>query len=203
MIEYYLGEEPVLANVETYRLEEPDVCEWALERLDQLVLKPVDGSGGHGLVIGPQADDETLTALGRSDAARTRAAGSRRSRSRCRPRRRTSTTSMGPRHLDLRPFAINDGERVWVVPGGLTRVALPEGQPGRELEPGRRVQGHVGARVADRRSGAGARPRGARRRRSPTRRCARRTAVRCRPRASSNSSPGSSSSSSRVQQQQQ
>ena len=48
MIEYYLGEEPILANVETYRLEDAEVCEWALDRLDQLVFKPVDGSGGYG-----------------------------------------------------------------------------------------------------------------------------------------------------------
>jgi uncharacterized circularly permuted ATP-grasp superfamily protein len=126
MIRFYLGEEPVLANVETFRLEEPDVCEWALERLDRLVVKPVDGSGGHGLVIGPHADDKELTALGR--------------RIRRNPRGwiaqepvalSTAPTyvdeAMGPRHLDLRPFAINDGERIWVVPGGLTRVALPKG----------------------------------------------------------------------------
>ena len=126
MIRYYLGEEPVLANVETFHLADPDVCEWALDRLDSLVVKPVDGSGGHGLVIGPHADDETLAAL----AARIRA----------NPRGfiaqepialSTAPTyvddAMRPRHLDLRPFAVNDGENVWVVPGGLTRVALPEG----------------------------------------------------------------------------
>ena len=53
MIEYFLGEVPILANVETYRLEDPDMCQWALDRLDQLVFKPVDGSGGKGIVIGP------------------------------------------------------------------------------------------------------------------------------------------------------
>ena len=70
MIEYYLGEEPILANVETYRLEDPDVCAWALDRLDQLVFKPVDGSGGYGLVIGPRADDATLAELRREGARR-------------------------------------------------------------------------------------------------------------------------------------
>jgi uncharacterized circularly permuted ATP-grasp superfamily protein len=126
MIRYYLEEDPILANVETFHLEDADVCAWALERLDSLVVKPVDGSGGYGLVIGPHADDATLTAL----AVRIRA----------NPRGwiaqepvelSTAPTyvdgSMRPRHLDLRPFAVNDGERVWVVPGGLTRVALPEG----------------------------------------------------------------------------
>ncbi|MGH9156577.1 MAG: circularly permuted type 2 ATP-grasp protein, partial [Acidimicrobiales bacterium] len=61
MIDYYLGERPVLPNVGTYRLDEPEQLDHALGRLDQLVLKPVDASGGHGLVIGPHASDETLT----------------------------------------------------------------------------------------------------------------------------------------------
>jgi uncharacterized circularly permuted ATP-grasp superfamily protein len=126
MIEYYLGEVPILANVETFRLEDRAVCEWALERLDSLVFKPVDGSGGYGLVIGPVATEATLIDLRekvlgnpRGWIAQTPIALS------------TSPTfvdgQMGPRHLDLRPFAVNDGRDVWVVPGGLTRVALPEG----------------------------------------------------------------------------
>src|ERR671933_2787635 len=60
MIRYYLGEEPILPNVETYRLEEPEQLERALGRLDELVLKPVDGSGGYGLVIGPTAPPNDL-----------------------------------------------------------------------------------------------------------------------------------------------
>jgi len=126
MIEYYLGEVPILANVETFRLEDREVCEWAIERLDSLVFKPVDGSGGYGLVIGPVASEATLIELRekvllnpRGWIAQTPIALS------------TSPTfvdgQMGPRHLDLRPFAVNDGRSIWVVPGGLTRVALPEG----------------------------------------------------------------------------
>ena len=57
----------------------------------------------------------------------TRAAGSRSRWCSCRPHPRSSTATLGPRHVDLRPFAVNDGERVWVLPGGLTRVALREG----------------------------------------------------------------------------
>jgi uncharacterized circularly permuted ATP-grasp superfamily protein len=126
LIEYYLGERPVLANVLTYRLDEPDVLADVLTRLDQLVLKPVDGSGGYGLVIGPLASDEELARL--------------RPRVLAHPRGwiaqeivqlSTSPThcgdGMAPRHVDLRPFAVNDGHDVWVVPGGLTRVALPAG----------------------------------------------------------------------------
>jgi len=126
MISYYLHEEPVLPNVGTYRLEDADQLQYALERLDQLVFKPVDGSGGHGLVIGPAAEDEQL--------ARTREALVADARGWVAQevvQLSTSPTHVGgglqPRHIDLRPFAVNDGERVWVAPGGLTRVALPEG----------------------------------------------------------------------------
>jgi uncharacterized circularly permuted ATP-grasp superfamily protein len=126
MVRYYLGEEPLLANVDTLRLEDPDQRAWALDRLDQLVCKPVDGSGGYGLVMGPAASDAELASLRdaveaspRSWIAQPVIALS------------TAPTHVGgrlaPRHLDLRPFAVNDGSRVWVAPGGLTRVALPAG----------------------------------------------------------------------------
>ena len=88
--------------------------------------KPVDGSGGHGLVIGPHAEEQDLETLASAVVADPRAwiAQSPIALS-------TAPTyvdgTMGPRHLDLRPFALHDGDRVWVVPGGLTRVALPEG----------------------------------------------------------------------------
>ena len=63
LIEYYLGERPLLPNVPTHRLDEPDVLASALDRADQLVFKPVDGSGGHGIVIGPHASDADLAAV--------------------------------------------------------------------------------------------------------------------------------------------
>jgi uncharacterized circularly permuted ATP-grasp superfamily protein len=126
IIRYYLGEEPILPNVPTYRLEDPDQLKYVLDYMDRLVLKPVGGSGGYGIIIGYQASDETLAEA--RDAILTN------------PREwiaqdvvplSTAPTSVGdhlaPRHLDLRPFAVNDGEKIWVVPGGLTRVALPEG----------------------------------------------------------------------------
>jgi uncharacterized circularly permuted ATP-grasp superfamily protein len=126
IIRYYLNEEPLLPNVETYRLEDPEQLAHVVGRLDQLVLKPVAGSGGYGILIGPQATDEQLataraeiTADPRAWTAQELVALS------------TSPTRVGdrlaPRHHDLRPFAINDGEQIWVLPGGLTRVALPEG----------------------------------------------------------------------------
>jgi uncharacterized circularly permuted ATP-grasp superfamily protein len=126
MIEYYLGEVPILANVETYRLDDPDVCEWVVERVDQLVCKPADGSGGYGLVIGPHATEQTLAELRAKVLANPRGWIAQQ------PIALSTAPTfvdgrMGPRHLDLRPFAVNDGRDIWVVPGGLTRVALPEG----------------------------------------------------------------------------
>ncbi len=126
MISYYLHEEPVLPNVGTYRLEDSDQLHYALERLDQLVFKPVDGSGGHGLVIGPAAEEEQLALTREALLADSRGWVAQEV-----VQLSTSPTHVGdglkPRHIDLRPFAVNDGERVWVAPGGLTRVALPEG----------------------------------------------------------------------------
>ncbi|HVT65779.1 MAG TPA: circularly permuted type 2 ATP-grasp protein [Mycobacteriales bacterium] len=126
MIEYYLGETPLLRNVETYRLEDPDVRQFVLSRLDELVLKPVDGSGGYGLVIGPDADDQKLARLRADVEADPRGWIAQ-------PVVPLSTSptlvdgELVPRHVDLRPFAVNDGDRIWVLPGGLTRVALVEG----------------------------------------------------------------------------
>src|SRR5918994_483560 len=126
LIEYYLGEQPVLPNVVTYRLDDPEVRSECLRRLDALVFKPVEGSGGAGIVIGPHASDEELEAV--------------RARVLADPRGwiaqemvllSTSPSQISdqllPRHVDLRPFAVNDGEQVRVLPGGLTRVALREG----------------------------------------------------------------------------
>ncbi|MFI7608265.1 circularly permuted type 2 ATP-grasp protein [Micromonospora sp. NPDC049366] len=126
LIRYYLGEEPLLPNVETYRLDDPDVRREVLGRLDELVLKPVDGSGGAGIVIGSQAGEEELAAVGERIVANPRGWIAQ----------REVKLSMMPaligdrlrsRHIDLRPFAVNDGESIRVLPGGLTRVALPEG----------------------------------------------------------------------------
>ncbi|MDQ1481716.1 MAG: hypothetical protein QOI44_2577, partial [Actinomycetota bacterium] len=126
MIEYYLGEEAVLENVETFPLDDAEVCAWALDHVDSLVWKPADGSGGKGLVIGPQATEEVLDTLRLTVAADPRSWIAQRPVALS-----TAPTYVGqkmrPRHLDLRPFALHDGEDVWVVPGGLTRVALPEG----------------------------------------------------------------------------
>jgi uncharacterized circularly permuted ATP-grasp superfamily protein len=126
LIDYYLGERPLLANVTTYRLGDPDVRSECLARLDQLVVKPVEGSGGAGIVIGPQASDAELAAVRARVLAEPRAWIAQET-----VLLSTSPSQVGdrllPRHIDLRPFAVNDGERISVLPGGLTRVALREG----------------------------------------------------------------------------
>ncbi len=127
LIRYFLAEEPIIPNVDTWRLEDPGALEEVLDRLDELVVKPVDGSGGKGLVIGPDASKKELGEL------RARLIEDPRGWI-AQPVVQLSTIptlvadGMRPRHVDLRPFAVNDGHDIWVLPGGLTRVALPEGQ---------------------------------------------------------------------------
>jgi hypothetical protein len=127
LIRYYLSEEPVIGNIDTWRLEEDEAREEVLDRLDELVVKPVDGSGGKGIVIGPHATRAELDALRERVTADPRGWIAQ-------PLVQLSTVptlidnTLAPRHVDLRPFAVNNGEEVWVLPGGLTRVALPEGE---------------------------------------------------------------------------
>ena len=127
VIRYYLNEEPVIRNVDTWRCGEPDHLAEVMDRLDELVLKPVDGSGGKGIVIGPRASRAEL------DELRGKVLDDPRSWI-AQPVVQLSTVptfvdgELGPRHVDLRPFAVNDGNRVWVLPGGLTRVALGKGE---------------------------------------------------------------------------
>lgn len=127
MIEYYLGEQPILPNVETYDLDDADVLEWSLARIDQLVFKPVDGSGGYGLVIGPAADEQTLLDLRERVIAAPRRWIAQEPVALSTAPTLVGGSEMAPRHVDLRPFAVHDGHDVWVVPGGLTRVALRKG----------------------------------------------------------------------------
>ncbi|WP_067568803.1 circularly permuted type 2 ATP-grasp protein [Nocardia acidivorans] len=125
-IEYYLGEKPVLPNVDSYRCWEPDERDEVLDRVAELVVKPVEGSGGYGIVIGPDATQKELDAVRRKVRADPRGWIAQ-------PVVQLSTVPskigpcLAPRHVDLRPFAVNDGDDIWVLPGGLTRVALPEG----------------------------------------------------------------------------
>jgi uncharacterized circularly permuted ATP-grasp superfamily protein len=126
IIEYYLGEKPLLANVDTYRCWLDDERTEVLDRIAELVVKPVEGSGGYGIVFGPAASEKELAAITRKIRSDPRGWIAQ-------PVVQLSTVptqindKLAPRHVDLRPFAVNDGDQVWVLPGGLTRVALPEG----------------------------------------------------------------------------
>jgi hypothetical protein len=127
IVRYYLGEEPVLPNVPTFDLRDPEQRAEVLPRLDEMVVKPVDGSGGYGIVVGSAASDAELAAAAAAIETNPRGWVAQ-------PIVALSTSptvveggQLAARHLDLRPFAVNDGENVWVLPGGLTRVALTEG----------------------------------------------------------------------------
>ena len=125
IIRYYLGEEPILANVETFRAAIPTHRRHILANLDKLVVKTVDGSGGYGMLIGPAS-----TAAQRDEFARK--IQDNPSHYIAQP---TIALSQHPtlieshlegRHVDLRPFILY-GEEIKVLAGGLTRVALPKG----------------------------------------------------------------------------
>jgi uncharacterized circularly permuted ATP-grasp superfamily protein len=126
LIRYYLDEDPLLQNVPTVRLTDPEARDLVLRSPRRHVFKRVDGSGGKGLVLGPSATDGELELMCAEVAAQPRAWIAQ-------PVVGLSTVPtwldgrLVPRHVDLRPFAVHDGDSVWVLPGGLTRVALREG----------------------------------------------------------------------------
>ena len=125
MIEYYLRETPILPNVHTYQCSDPRERTEVLERLPELVLKPVNASGGYGIVIGPRATPAQIK------TARRRVQEDPRNFV-AQPLVALSTAptlsagGLAPRHLDLRTFTLM-GRSLWVAPGGLTRVALRKG----------------------------------------------------------------------------
>lgn len=125
MIEFYLGEKPIMKNVPTHRCADPSEMAYVLDRLDELVVKEVHGSGGYGMLIGPKATKEERAVF----AERIKAAPDKYI---AQPTLALSTCptfvneGVAPRHVDLRPFVLS-GKEIRVVPGGLTRVALKEG----------------------------------------------------------------------------
>ena len=127
MIEYYLGEEPILENVRTYLLSEPEQRAHVLDRLSELVVKPTGESGGKGVMIGPQASEAELRAIAlQIEADPERWIAQEVVQLSTVPTVTQGGSGLAPRHVDLRPFAVF-GERIDIVPGGLTRVALEEG----------------------------------------------------------------------------
>ncbi len=125
LIRYYLSEEPLLPNVDTYLLWDADQRAEVLGRLDQLVVKPVAGSGGYGMLIGPHASDEDLARFRSLIEADPRGYIAQEIVQLSRHPTLVGDHLEG-RHVDLRPFVLS-GERIEVIPGGLTRVALRKG----------------------------------------------------------------------------
>ncbi|WP_316012877.1 circularly permuted type 2 ATP-grasp protein [Roseobacter sp. HKCCA0434] len=125
MVKFYLGEEPILPNVPTWRCGKPDELAHVLDNLDELVVKEVHGSGGYGMLIGPKATREEI------DAYRKRIEADP-GNFIAQPTLALSTAptlgegGLVQRHVDLRPFVIS-GRETRLIPGGLTRVALKEG----------------------------------------------------------------------------
>ena len=125
MIRYYLGEEPLLPNVETYLLWDEDQRAAVLDRLDELVIKPVAEAGGYGITIGPAASDEELAVCRATIEAEPRNWIAQEVVSLSRHPTLVGDHLEG-RHVDLRPFVLTS-DAVEVIPGGLTRVAMRKG----------------------------------------------------------------------------
>ena len=122
---FYLGEELILPNVETYLLWDPDQRSYVLENLDRLVVKPVAEAGGYGITIGPSASDEELSSCRASILADPRGWIAQDVVSLSRHPTLIDDHIEG-RHIDLRPFVLSS-DVVEVIPGGLTRVAMRRG----------------------------------------------------------------------------
>ena len=125
MIRFYLREEPILANVETFRPLIPSHRQHILANLEKLVVKAVDASGGYGMLIGPASTKEQRDDFARKIEANPRGYIAQPTISLSRHPTLVDGRLDG-RHVDLRPFVLY-GEEIVVMPGGLTRVALPEG----------------------------------------------------------------------------
>jgi uncharacterized circularly permuted ATP-grasp superfamily protein len=125
IIEFYTGRKPILGNIPTWRCSEPDSLKYVIEHLHELVVKEVHGSGGYGMLVGPAASSKE-----REDFAVKLKA--RPANYIAQPTLALSTCpiltdgGLAPRHVDLRPFVLVS-DRIRIVPGGLTRVALKEG----------------------------------------------------------------------------
>jgi uncharacterized circularly permuted ATP-grasp superfamily protein len=126
IVKFYLGEEPILKNVPTHRCREPDELKYVLDNLPDLVVKEVHGSGGYGMLIGPKATKAEIEIF--RDKLIKDPAGFI-----AQPTLALSTCptlveeGVAPRHVDLRPYVLTGRDKVRIVPGGLTRVALKEG----------------------------------------------------------------------------
>ncbi len=128
MIRFYLGEEPVLAQVPTFVCARDDDRRYVLDHLDQLVVKAVDEAGGYGMLMGPQASRAEIEEFrARIQATPRRYIAQHRIELSTCPTWIADQKRVAPRRVDLRPYVLTSREGPWVLPGGLTRVALVDG----------------------------------------------------------------------------
>src|SRR5271165_2895006 len=126
IVKFYLAEEPILNNVPPWRCREPEHLSYVLDHLPELVVKIVHGSGGYGMLVGPAASKQEIEAF--------------RARIEANPKNYIAQPTLAlstcptfvekgvaPRHIDLRPFVLTGRDKIRIVPGGLTRVALTKG----------------------------------------------------------------------------
>jgi len=126
IIRFFTGEEPILKNVPTWRCREKEALTYVLDHLGELVVKEVNGSGGYGMLVGPHASRQQIEEFRRKlkQAPDGFIAQPTLALSTCPT---FVASGVAPRHVDLRPFVLSGSDRVRIVPGGLTRVALKEG----------------------------------------------------------------------------
>ncbi len=126
IVQFYTGEKPILGNIPTWRCGEKDALAYVLDHISELVIKEVHGSGGYGMLVGPAASKKEITAF----TAKLKAKPANYI---AQPTLALSTVpvltrqGLAPRHVDLRPFVLVSPNRIDLVPGGLTRVALKKG----------------------------------------------------------------------------
>ncbi|GAA4814370.1 circularly permuted type 2 ATP-grasp protein [Litoribaculum gwangyangense] len=126
MIKYYLEEEPILKNIETYQLGKPDELEYVTKNIKDMVIKKTDGSGGYGMLMGHEASDAEIKDYLNNVKKKPENFIAQ-------PILRLSTApcyidgQLSPRCIDLRPFALSGRDGIDICPGGLTRVALKKG----------------------------------------------------------------------------
>ena len=126
IVEFYTGEKPKLKNVETWRCSDEDSLKYVLDNLAELVVKEVHGSGGYGMLIGPAASKKELREFRAKLEANPQGYIAQ-------PTLSLSTVpilsrqGLAPRHVDLRPYVLVSPDKIDLVPGGLTRVALKQG----------------------------------------------------------------------------
>ena len=126
IIRFFTGEEPLLKNVPTWRCREQESLSYVLDKLPELVIKEVNGSGGYGMLVGPHATRRELDEFARKvkHAPDGFIAQPTLALSTCPT---FVASGIAPRHVDLRPFVLTGANQIRVIPGGLTRVALKEG----------------------------------------------------------------------------